>query len=114
MTDKIQELEIVKRRIERNWGKGEEAEIIAETIELLKQMQPRVLTLEEIRALPAGVDVWIEEGDGSIRVDTTEQTEDDRWFETVQLSHMLADYNVEWRAWTARPTEEEQQREEWT
>ena len=70
----------------------------------LKAQMPRLLTLDEIRTLPEGLDVWIDERDGTIRVDTSAATIDDRWFETNLHSAMVADYGVTWRAWTARPT----------
>ena len=47
MDDIINDLEIVLRRIEQLNGFGEEAEVIDYVISLLKEQEPRVLTLEE-------------------------------------------------------------------
>ena len=106
MADIINDLEIVKRRIERLNGFGEEAEVIDNVISLLKAQEPRVMTLDEIRTMPEGTDVWIESG-GTIRVDTTDKTLYDRWFATILNLYLLADYGIAWRAWTARPTNEQ-------
>ena len=81
--------------------------------ELLKAYAPRVLTLDEIRTLPEGTDVWVEERDGSIRVDTSCVTIDERWFETYLHSFLLADYGTAWRPWTARPTGEQRMAMPW-
>lgn len=119
MADIINDLEIVKRRIERLNGFGEEAEVIDNVISMLKAQEPRVLTIEEVKALPYG-HVIIE----------TDKSELLRWldallfckndndsFDFITLegrARLLGtEYNVEWRCWTSRPTDEQRKAVKW-
>ena len=119
MTDIINDLEIVKRRIERLNGFGEEAEVIDNVISLLKAQEPRVMTLEEVNNLPYG-HVLIE----------TDKNESLRWldalvfckstnfsFDFITLegrARLLGvEYNREWRCWTSLPTDEQREATPW-
>ena len=79
----------------------------------MKAQEPRVMTLDEIRVLPVGTDVWIEERDGTIRTETSDATIDSGWFETLLHGYLMADYGITWRPWTARPTDEQRKADLW-
>ena len=119
MTDIINDLEIVKRRIERLNGFGEEAEVIDNVISLLKAQEPRVMTLEEVNNLPYG-HVLIE----------TDKNEPIRWLDALLFCKNInfsfdfitlegrarllgVEYNKEWRCWTSRPTDEQRKATPW-
>lgn len=94
-------------------------DLMRDALELLKAQEPRVLTLEEVEALPYG-HVIIE----------TDKNDPIRWldallfikntnfsFDFITLegkARLLGtEYNREWRCWTAWPTEEQRKAVKW-
>ena len=108
----------------------ESARTIGEAIALLKAQEPRVMTLEEVKALPDESDVWLEEF-CSIVVATTISHQptiykvlkrfnpDATYFYGIEHAdynsgeYMDADYGTEWRCWTSRPTDEQREATPW-
>ena len=95
-------------------GRGEKCypvsrETGSEALELLKEQQPRVLTFEELDALPNETDVW---GENKEIDRVFAQTTYDGWFNpaSVFLEGVL---NGHLRYWTARPTEEQRKAVPW-
>lgn len=93
--------------------------LVMEALELLKAQEPRVMTLEEVEALPYGY-VLIE----------TDKKDSLRWadallfckntnfsFDFITLeghARLLGTaYNMEWRCWTSQPTEEQRKAVKW-
>lgn len=118
MADIINDLEIVKRRIERLNGFGEEAEVIDNVISLLKALEPRVMTLEEVKQAK-GRDVWLELS-GNIADDVltaaTIEGCGTKGLSTRYESLNYCQYCVKpygWRCWTSRPTEEQRKAVKW-
>lgn len=58
MTDIINDLEIVKRRIERLNGFGEEAEVIDNVISLLKAQEPKTVVVEDMPEGESWFGIW--------------------------------------------------------
>ena len=94
-------------------------QLAMDALELLKAQEPRVLTIEEVEALPYG-HVLIE----------TDKDEPVRWvdallfckntnfsFDFITLEGRArlfgTEYNMEWRCWTARPTDEQRKAVKW-
>ena len=117
MADIINDLEIVKRRIERLNGFGEEAEVIDDVISLLKEQEPRVMTLEEIEKSEIGfleftheedimpallIDVYADDTVGVI----TPDEDGEYWLPTNE-------YGKTWSCWSARPTDEQRKEAKW-
>ena len=90
-----------------------------DAISLLKAQKPRVMTLEEVEALPYG-HVLIE----------TDKNESLRWLDALMFckntnfsfdfitlegrARLLGtEYNREWRCWTSRPTDEQREAVKW-
>ena len=90
-----------------------------DALELLKAQEPRVMTLDEVEALPYG-HVLIE----------TDKNESLRWLDALMFckntnfsfdfitlegrARLLGtEYNREWRCWTSRPTEEQREAVKW-
>lgn len=92
-----------------------------EAIELLKAKEPRVMTLEEVRALQNGAVVWIEDND---KVDIIPAIVNHIWnslpnmasFTAAYAREVKADmlwYGVKWRCWTRKPGEDEREAVKW-
>lgn len=115
MADIINDLEIVKRRIERLNGFGEEAEVIDNVISLLKAQEPRVLTIEEVEALEEGTIVWVEENYGGQMYLNPMVCNGDRLFGNyylgIDLDLWLCDGKK--RFWTSKPTKEQSEATPW-
>lgn len=118
MTDIIYALEIVKRRIERLNGFGEEAEVIDNAISLLKAQQPRVQKLDEIKD---GESYWLSAGKEFVtRPVICVHREDDArkpyitfvW-QFGTFSWESEEYGKTWRVWSARPTDAERKAVKW-
>lgn len=88
-------------------------------IALLKAQEPRLMTLEEVEAMPYG-HVLIE----------TDKKDSLRWLDALLFSKntnysfdfitlegrvrlLGTEYNREWRCWTSRPTDEQREAEPW-
>lgn len=86
-------------------------------IRALEVMIPRILTSEELRGLVREeTDIWIENRDGIILVDTFirfTQCGENEYLETHFLSPCLNKYEETWRCWTARPTDEQRKEAKW-
>lgn len=94
--------------------------LAADALALIREQEPRVLTLEEIRSGAAEV-VWLEDADKpnvipGIRFKLLNEDGD----EAVAIHVMdgfvgarLEVYGKMWRAWTSRPTEEQRKAVPW-
>ena len=120
MADIINDLEIVKRRIERLNGFGEEAEVIGDVISLLKEYEPRVLTIGELQEYPSGHVViqthrlptclpWI---DALLFCRNINYTID---FLTLEGKKRFncGEYGKTWICWTAKPTKAQAEAVKW-
>lgn len=98
------------------------AELMRDALELLKAQKPRVLTLEEVMALPNGEEtnapvvreqkVPVETWDrGTVcqwcGARFVQETSEDNWYYGVE------DYGKTWRVWTALPTKEQRNEVKW-
>lgn len=98
--------------------------------EILRSMEPRVMTLEEVKALPDESDVWLEEFCCIVVAATVSHQRDiykvlkrynqnATYFYGIEHAdynsgeYMDADYGTEWRCWTSRPTEEQREAVKW-
>lgn len=88
---------------------------------LLEEKRPRVLTLEEVRALQDGAAVWIEDND---KVVVIPAIVNHVWnslpnmvsFTAAYTREVKADmlwYGVKWRCWTSCPTDEQREATPW-
>lgn len=104
-----------------------EIQLIANAIALLKEQEPRVLTIEEVLACnPRDEWLWFEEDaygyieesamicaqiygfvDSSIAVNVPSQTHD----ETIEFDN--ENYGKTWRCWSAKPTDEQRRDVKW-
>lgn len=81
--------------------------------------EPRVMTLDEVIALPYGYVLIETDKEGSLRwVDALLFCKNTNFsFDFITLegrARLLgAEYNKEWRCWTARPTDEQREAENW-
>ena len=127
MADIIDVLEIVKRRIERLNGFGEEAEVIGDVISLLKEQEPRVLTLEEVLDMKFDDVVYLQVYPtnavlSAIVIDVIPKLPEIN-VGVVQLrlgsgynginNAELNYYGKTWCCWTARPTDEQRKAVKW-
>ena len=91
-----------------------------DALSLLKAQEPRVMTLEEVKALPVESDVWVEitgaKGSKPRITATTIHGNGEKeifgWLHTFNF----AAYGKEiygWRCWTARPTDEQREAVKW-
>ena len=90
-------------------------ELKADALALLKAQEPRVLQLNEIHR---GMTVWLEDvdkselllaiGGASCHYAKTFITENDR-----SIAAEDSEYNIRWRAWTSRPTDEQREKVKW-
>ena len=85
------------------------SQMIADTLELLKEKQPRVLTFEELDALPNETDIW-GETKGCERIYA--QTTFDFWFSPARIFRKGV-FTGKLRYWTARPTKEQREAVPW-
>ena len=98
------------------------ADEIEAAIALLKEQEPRVLTLDELRALYNTVHfVWVEDNgddncfDGYAEVDVyKEKVELFEFGNEVQWEPDNDNYGKTWRCWSSRPTDEQMEATPWT
>lgn len=87
-------------------------------LSLLKEQQPRVMTWEELLALPEDTPVFIEEdnGDGGWNVICINDEDYDVCFCGFQASPIFypsKSYGICWRCWTSRPTDAQREATPW-
>lgn len=93
--------------------------IMEDALELLKEPEPRVMTLEEVEAMPYGHVLIETDKKGSLRwVDALLFCKNTNYsFDFITLegrARLLGtEYNREWRCWTARPTKEQTEAVKW-
>ena len=97
-----------------------------DALALLREQEPRVLTLEEIKLLPDESDVFLEEID-CIVVAATISRQGEKWGARTDSTFFYGiestsyesdeyyndDYGRWWRLWTSRPTEEQRKVVAW-
>lgn len=98
--------------------------IMADALELLKEQEPRVMTLDELRQLEhTDHIIWIEaNGDpesfnGYAEVTTNLMTKDIEFFAPGNEVEFIPDnknYGKTWRCWSSRPTNEQREAAPWT
>lgn len=84
----------------------------------LAEQTPRVMTLEEVKAIPYDADIWIETEYYVGKITIFAATINTRGLRGVMVygSHKIYDYeayNKLWRCWTARPTDEQRKAVPW-
>lgn len=87
-------------------------------ITLLKAQEPRVMTLEEVKALPYDADIWIETEYYVGKITIFAATINTKGLRGVMVygSHKTYDYeayNKLWRCWTSRPTDAQREAVKW-
>lgn len=98
-------------------GREEIDRVCREVIEYLQKQEPRVMTFEEIKD-NMGVPVWVEYADDENWNGYGVPTSD---FETYIMifgandfcSHNARTYNVKWRCWSARPSQDQMLETKW-
>ena len=110
------------------------AELARDALALLKEREPRVMTLEEVMATPKGIAIWQEIKDDpdykfeiSPVAEPSEITIDcnDDWFNLEPKEPIIGirfasegympkeTYGATWRCWTSRPTDEQRKVVKW-
>ena len=91
----------------------------ADALALLKAQEPRVMTLEEVLSLNRGDYVCLEDIDKS---EVLSGLFDEAWAYSECITFVLItktidvfsnEYNVRWRCWTSRPTDEQREAVKW-
>ena len=86
--------------------------LMRDALELLKEKQPRLLTLEEVKYAEV---VWNEYGsvDGYVEYMSLDRITDDGYRFNNGMYFEPSEYNESWRCWSARPTDEQMQETGW-
>ena len=90
-----------------------------DALSLLQAQEPRVMTLEEVEVLPYGYVLIETDKKGSLHwVDALLFCKNTNFsFDFITLegrARLLGtDYNMEWRCWTSRPTDEQREATPW-
>ena len=95
-----------------------------EVLELLKEQEPRVLTLDEVKAYPTNEALWFEgktfipvlpdcraeqRYENQLGVEVIDTFYDfPLWFDSYNLG-----YKFGWRCWSSRPTQEQREAVKW-
>lgn len=92
--------------------------LAADALSLLKAQEPRVMTLEEMKAIPYDADIWIETEYYVGKITIFAATINTKGLRGVMVyaSHKTYDYegyNKLWRCWTSRPTDEQRKATPW-
>ena len=83
-------------------------------IALLKEQEPRVMHIDEIKALDNGSVVWIEFSDGRLLPMIVEDGCLMRWAHIWKIcDDAFHDEDYMARAWSSRPTDEQRKEVEW-
>lgn len=87
--------------------------LCGDALALLKEQEPRVMTLEEVRACEDWI--WGEyiSGYSGWQKQSHDCEFDDSILWNDTTTDILCEYNEKWRCWTARPTEEQRKAVEW-
>lgn len=84
-----------------------ESELIRDALELLKEKQPMLIDVNQMKQLADGTDVWLEaKDDGEVYALTVARPWVGYYFDGVE--------NGKYRCWTARPTDEQRKSVSWT
>jgi len=88
--------------------------LIKDALELLKSQVPRVMTLDELSALPLDIPVFIEESNGECGWNVFYGIDGENevcfcGFKASADYYRLEEYGDSWRCWTARPTDEQRE-----
>lgn len=96
-------------------GHHNDAQAVADALALLKEQEPRVLTLEEaLKANP----VWFETH-GLVSPAIIDHGESKAGFCVIVFGednwndYPISQYNKTWRCWTSRPTDEQRKAVKW-
>ena len=91
--------------------------LMEDAFELLKEKQPRLLTLEEVKQAEV---VWCEWGcaEGYVVCMLFDKIDPDGDYRLIEsngggLYYSSSEYNESWRCWSARPTDEQMKATEW-
>ena len=93
-------------------------ELLNDSLSLLKEQEPRVMTLEEVKALPCDTDIWIETEYYVGKFTIFAATINTKGLRGVMVygthkTYYYEAYNKLWRCWSARPTEEDREKVKW-
>lgn len=100
--------------------------VLYDALALLKEQEPRVMTLEEFKLLPDESDVFLEEID-CIVVAATISRQCEKWGARTDVTFFYGiestsyesdeyyneDYGRWWRCWTSRPSEQQMRDTKW-
>ena len=95
--------------------------VINSAIALLKEQEPRVMTLEDVKQAEVGTVVWLEWrieskiNSGIFFRLINKGIDDSLEFHVLDgfVAARLACYGTEWRCWTSRPTDEQRKAVKW-
>ena len=93
-------------------------QLMTDALSLLKEQEPRVLTVDEVKAIPYDADIWIETEYYVGKITIFAATINTKGMRGVMVygSHKTYDYeayNKLWRCWTSRPTDEQREAIPW-
>ena len=96
-------------------------QVITSAIDLLKEQEPRVMTLEDVKQAEVGTVVWLEWrieskiNSGIFFRLINKGIDDSLEFHVLDgfVAARLACYGTEWRCWTSRPTDEQRKAVKW-
>lgn len=102
-------------------GYHNDAQCVRDALALLREQEPRLLSVDEVKALPPDTDVYVENGtyDNGPRyllAATKEGVGGRDGVSFFYFSRFWKDYNhlpYGWRVWTARPTKEQRRAVKW-
>ena len=91
---------------------------IEEAISLLKAQKARVMTMEELSALPIDTPVFIEENNGECGWNVFYGIDEEKdvcfcGFRASADYYSLEEYGESWRCWNVRPTDEQRKAVPW-
>ena len=93
-------------------------QVMREAADRLEAQEPRVLTLEELLALPKDTPVFIEEDNGDCGWNVICMNDEDYdvcfcGFQAGPVFYPSKSYGICWRCWTSRPTDEQRKATPW-
>jgi hypothetical protein len=99
------------------YGDGTPCKLLHDALALLREQEPRVMTFEEIKD-NMGVPVWVEYADNENWNGYGVPTSDHKAYIMIYganayCANYAHTHNVAWRAWSARPTEEQRKAVKW-
>lgn len=86
--------------------------------ELLKEQEPKVMTMEQLSALPIDTPVFIEENNGECGWNVFYGIDEENdvcfcRFQARPVFYPSKSYGKSWRCWTSRPTDEQREAMKW-